>query len=261
MAARGTIIVTGASSGIGRAIAGHLSREGFDVVGTSRSAPDLERLDVTDEASCAALVRRVLARTGRIDGLVNNAGQAMLGAQEECTTDEVRALFDTNVFGAMRMTRAVLPTMRVAKRGRILHVSSVVGRIPAPFMGAYGATKHALEGYSTALDHELRGTGVRSVLVRAGFMRTAIAAGTVRVGASLDAYATARGRFEEALSRSLAGAADPVIVARCVAALLATPNPRLAYAAGREAASLARAATWLPEAAFSRSLRRQFGLS
>lgn len=93
MASPGTIIVTEASNGIGRAIAEHIATTGFDVVGTSRSMAGFERLDVTDEASCTALVERVLARTGRIDGLVNNAGQAMFGAQEECTTEEVRALF------------------------------------------------------------------------------------------------------------------------------------------------------------------------
>jgi NAD(P)-dependent dehydrogenase (short-subunit alcohol dehydrogenase family) len=106
LAAAQTIIVTGASSGIGRAIALHLSEQGHDVVGTSRGASGLERLDVTDETSCAALIERVLARTGRIDALVNNVGQAMLGAQEECSVDEVRALFEVNVFGAMRMTGA-----------------------------------------------------------------------------------------------------------------------------------------------------------
>jgi NAD(P)-dependent dehydrogenase (short-subunit alcohol dehydrogenase family) len=122
LAAPGTIIVTGASSGIGRAIAEHLATTGFDVVGTSRSTVGFERLDITDEASCTALVERVLGHTGRIDGLVNNAGQAMLGAQEECTTEEVRALFEVNVFGAMRMPKAVLPAMRAAKRGRIINI-------------------------------------------------------------------------------------------------------------------------------------------
>lgn len=261
MAFPGTIIVTGASSGIGRAIAEHLATTGFDMVGTSRSTAGFERLDITDEASCTALVGRVLGRTGRIEGLVNNAGHAMLGAQEECTTEEVRALVEVNVFGAMRMTKAVLPAMGAAKRGRIINISSVVGRIPAPFMGAYGATKHAFEGYSTALDHELRGTGVRSVLVRPGFMRTAIVEAIVRAASPLAAYAASRARFEATLDRALGRAADPAAVALAVAAILATRNLQLAYPAGREAAFPSRAAHWLREAAFGRSLRRQFGLS
>ena len=261
MATRGTIIVTGASSGIGRAIAEHLSKAGYDVVGTSRSAPGLERLDVTDEASCMALAGRVLARTGRIDGLVNNAGQAMLGAQEECATDEVRALFEVNVLGAMRMTRAVLPAMRAARSGRIVHVGSVVGRIPAPFMGGLRGDQARAGGlldgprpraawHGGALGP--RAGGLHADGHRRGHRPGGHAPSRLRGGAGR----LRGGAGPRARRCRRPGRGGP----RRSPRILATSNPRLAYAAGGEAAFLARAAHWLPEAAFGRALRRQFGL-
>lgn len=171
-------IVTGASSGIGAAIARTLSDAGATVIGTSRTEDGYARLDVTDTASCEALVADVSARHGRIDLLANNAGFAQIGAFDAFGEDEIRAAFETNVFGAMRMARAVLPAMRRAGAGRIVNICSVVSFLPAPYMGVYAATKHALQGFSVSLDHELRGTGLRSLAVRPGFMRTSIAANT-----------------------------------------------------------------------------------
>src|SRR5689334_8812737 len=147
-------VVTGVSSGIGRATAAELAARGFRVFGTVRSAgtgvpegvlPIV--LDVRDEASIEAGIADVVARAGRIDVLVNNAGGSIVGAIEETDTRQAQDLFDVNFFGAVRMTRAVLPTMRRQRAGRILFVSSVVGFLPAPFMGFYSASKHALEGY------------------------------------------------------------------------------------------------------------------
>src|SRR5436190_11915177 len=170
-------LVTGASSGIGEAAARELLAAGFTVYGTSRKAVAGEQrggvtflpLDVTDDVSVAAAVGEVLARSGHIDVLVNNAGFGVTGAAEESSVEQARALFETNVFGLMRVTRAVLPVMRAQGSGRIINVSSIVGLIPVPFMALYASSKHALEGYSESLDHEVREHGVRVLLVEPGF--------------------------------------------------------------------------------------------
>src|SRR3954469_18318988 len=149
-------LVTGASSGIGEAAARELVGAGFTVYGTSRKAVAGDQrdgvtflpLDVTDDRSVAAAIGDVLTRSGRIDVLVNNAGFGVAGAAEESSVEQARALFETNVFGSIRMTRAVLPHMRQQGSGRIINVSSVLGFLPAPFMALYAATKHAIEGYS-----------------------------------------------------------------------------------------------------------------
>src|SRR4051795_12235437 len=174
-------LVTGASSGIGEAAARELVDAGFTVYGTNRKAVAGEQrdgvtflpLDVTDDASVAIAVGDVLARSGRIDVLVNNAGFGVAGAAEESSVEQARALFETNVFGLMRVTRAVLPVMRAQGSGRIINVSSIVGLIPVPFMALYASSKHALEGYSESLDHEVREHGVRVLLVEPGFTKTA----------------------------------------------------------------------------------------
>ena len=158
-----TAIVTGASSGIGRASAEALVQAGFTVFGTSRrgggeSAGGVTMLacDVTEDGSVAAMVSTVLSKTGRIDLLVNNAGIGMLGGAEESSVSQVQALFDVNLFGVVRTTNAVLPPMRRQGQGRIVNMGSILGLVPAPYSAHYSAVKHALEGYSESLDHEVR---------------------------------------------------------------------------------------------------------
>src|SRR3954469_24439591 len=178
---RPAALVTGASAGVGEPPPHAPMGAGFTVYGTSRSAAAGEKrdgvvllpLDVTDDGSVAGVVREVLARSGRIDVLVNNAGVGIAGAAEESSIEQARALFETNVFGSIRMTRAVLPHMREQGGGRIINVSSVLGLVPAPFMALYAATKHAIEGYSESLDHEVREHGVRVLLVEPGYTNTA----------------------------------------------------------------------------------------
>src|SRR4051812_26408145 len=186
---RRVALVPGASAGIGEAAAHALAGAGFTVFGTSRRAAAGEErggvvflpLDVTDDASVAAVVREVLDRAGRIDVLVNNAGVGVSGAAEESSIEQARVLFETNVFGSMRLTRAVLPYMREQGSGRIINISSVLGFMPAPFMALYAASKHAIEGYSESLDHEVREHGVRVLLVEPAYTRTAFDANAVAV--------------------------------------------------------------------------------
>src|SRR3954453_4352425 len=182
-------LVTGASAGVGQAAARALVGAGFTVYGTSRKATAGEKrggvvflpLDVTDDESVADAVREVLDRAGRIDVLVNNAGLGVAGAAEESSIEQARGLFETNLFGSMRMTRAVLPHMRERGSGRIINVSSVLGFMPAPFMALYSASKHAIEGYSESPAPEVREQGVRALLVEPAYTRTSFDANAVAV--------------------------------------------------------------------------------
>ena len=162
-----TAIVTGASSGIGEATAERFAEAGYRVFGTSRRAAsagqrsfEMLTLDVTSDQSVEAAVREVVRRAGRIDVLVNNAGFGVAPAgAEESSIEQAQSIFDTNFFGVVRMTRAVVPEMRQQGAGRIINIGSVLGFLPMPYGALYAATKHAVEGYSESLDHELRTTG------------------------------------------------------------------------------------------------------
>jgi NAD(P)-dependent dehydrogenase (short-subunit alcohol dehydrogenase family) len=159
-------LVTGASSGIGQATAELLAAHGFTVFGTSRTPIQDTRsytwlpLDVRSDDSVQAAVQSLLAQAGRIDVLVNNAGYVQFGAIEESNVADAQAQFDTNLFGVIRMVKAVLPVMRKQGSGRIINISSIVGHIAAPYGGLYGASKFALEGLSESLSAEVRQFGV-----------------------------------------------------------------------------------------------------
>ena len=161
MSAGKIILVTGASSGIGRATADFLHAQGHVVYGANRDASRVSApwtaitLDVTKDEDCARAVAEILARHGRIDVLVNNAGLVWAGAVEDMSVEEARRQFDVNYFGALRLIRAVLPAMRGQGSGRIINVSSLAGRLGLPFQSHYSATKFALEGLTEALRPEV----------------------------------------------------------------------------------------------------------
>ena len=258
-------VVTGISSGIGRVTAEELARRGFRVFGTVRSkggaAPaGVEEvvLDVRDDASVERAVSEVLTEAGRIDVLVNNAGTSILGAIEETNTDQARALFDVNFFGAVRATRAVLPTMRAQRAGRIVFVSSVLGFLPGPFMGFYAASKHALEGYAESLDHEVRALGIRALLVEPGFMRTRLDKNSTVAALDIEDYAAARTRVGAGINASVAAGDDPALVGAVIADAIADQRPRLRYLVGKRAVTLSRLRAFLPAQMFDRGLRKQF---
>jgi short-subunit dehydrogenase len=260
---RGVALVTGASSGIGRATAQALRRDGYRVFGTSRkpmpdSADGVGMLvcDVIDDGSVQGLVDTVLSLEGQIDVLVNNAGIGLLGGAEESTAAQAKALFDVNVFGVIRMTNAVLPVMRRQRQGRIVNLSSALGFIPAPFNALYASTKHAIEGYSESLDHEVRTQGVRVVLVEPGVTRTAFEENLTRPDRPLALYNTARSHAEK-LMRELVEKGDvPEVVAEAVvrAANAASPNRR--YTAGKAAGQVRFVRRFLPESFVDKNLRK-----
>src|SRR3982751_1808942 len=254
-------LVTGASSGIGEAAARALVGAGFTVYGTSRKAAAGELrggvaflpLDVTDDQSVAGAVRELLGRSGRIDVLVNNAGGGIAGAAEESSIEQARALFDTNLFGSIRMTRAVLPQMREQGSGRIINISSVLGLVPAPFGALYAATKHAIEGYSESVDHEVREYGIRVLLVEPGYTSTGFEANAMTADSPLPVYAEQRAVFGDVLATAMRGADDPAVIAKVIVAAATDPRPKLRYPAG----SLAGRVSVLRRAARARAFDKQ----
>jgi short-subunit dehydrogenase len=264
-----TALLTGASSGIGKAAATALAKAGYRVVGTSRRATPGEvrdgvrmvACDVTSDESVTATVAQVHAELGRIDLLVNNAGVGVTGAAEESSIAQVRALFETNVLGVVRMTNAVLPIMRRQGAGRILNIGSGLGLIPAPYGAYYSASKHALEGYSESLDHEVREFGVRVVVIEPGATRTSFEASTVPADTPLSAYDASRARYLAAYERAMSAAATAASVADTIVRAARDGAPRLRYPSGKDARQAAFARRFVPRALFDRILRSQFGLA
>jgi NAD(P)-dependent dehydrogenase (short-subunit alcohol dehydrogenase family) len=257
-------LVTGASSGIGEAAARELVGAGFTVYGTSRKAAAGEKrgevvflpLDVTDDDSVAAAVREVVERSGRIDVLVNNAGLGVAGAAEESSIDQARELFDTNLFGSIRMTRAVLPQMREQGSGRIINISSVLGLIPAPFAALYAATKHAVEGYSESLDHEVREFGIRVLLVEPGYTRTAFDANAIPADEPLPLYTQRREVLDVLLAEAIKGGDEPSVVGESVVAAATDTRPKLRYPAGSLARRVSKLRRYAPSTAFDKQIRK-----
>jgi short-subunit dehydrogenase len=263
----GVALVTGASTGIGHETAKALQNAGFRVFGTSRRAMAdrsdgiaMLTCDVTDDASVAKLVDEVLAKAGRIDLLVNNAGTGLIGAAEESSIAQAQALFDVNVFGVARMANAVLPVMRNQKSGRIINISSILGLIPSPFNAYYSSTKHAVEGYSESLDHEVRPYGIRVVLVEPGVTRTSFEENLIRADTPLTTYGVERSRMEQ-LMREWVGTGDaPQAIADTVVKAATASKPKLRYAAGKQSRQVGFLRRFVPEFAFDKSLRKQLGL-
>ncbi|HZF36382.1 MAG TPA: oxidoreductase, partial [Candidatus Angelobacter sp.] len=217
-------LVTGASSGIGEATAERLAKAGYKVYGTSRRGAQAGKrsfemlpLDVTSDESVEAAVSDVMRRHGRIDLLVNNAGFGVAPAgAEESSLDQARSIFETNFFGLVRMTRAVVPHMRRQGSGRIINIGSVLGFLPMPYGALYAATKHAVEGYSESLDHELRTRGIRVSVIEPAYTKTPFDANFMEPDAKLDEYREARAGMSKRVSEVMATAEPPGVVADTV---------------------------------------------
>ena len=245
------VLITGASSGIGRAVAEHLHQRGCRVYGTSRRAPRaivedraamdaatsafrLIPMDVTSDDSVGAAIGVVLAREGRIDVVVNSAGSGIAGSVEDTSIDEARAQFETNFFGVVRVCRAVLPVMRRQGSGCVINVSSIAGRIAVPFQAFYTASKFAVEGFTEALRMEAAPFGVRVALVEPGDFRTGFTASRVIVHAArgTTAYAGRQAAALKVMEADEANGATPEVVGRLVERIVTTGAPRLRYPVG-----------------------------
>jgi len=266
------ILLTGCSSGIGRAAAIALAERGHRVFASARNRNDLaeiERgddlatvaLDVTDPATITAAVEAVLSRAGRIDVLVNNAGYGQYGSVEEVTTDEWRAQFEVNLFGAIAVTQAVLPAMRQQRRGTIVNVSSVAGKVAIPFAAPYCASKHALEAVSDALRVELAPFGIQVVLVEPGPIatrfgeraRSGVAPLLSRPGPYRELYALAERAMDVDFQK---GKLPAEAVARVIVDAIESERPRARYPVGPMARAFIALRRVLPDRWLDGQLRR-----
>jgi NAD(P)-dependent dehydrogenase (short-subunit alcohol dehydrogenase family) len=268
------VLVTGASSGIGRAAALEFARRGHQVFAVARreqalaglaaAAPNIRAvsLDVTDTGSVDRAWAEINASTGGsgVDVLVNNAGFALAGPVEILTDADVRRQFATNVFGLLTMTRAALPAMRARGSGRVINISSLVGRTTFPGMGVYGATKYAVEALSDALRQETAGFGVRVIIIEPGFAATSLgeaADAAPAAGQEIpDAYATLMARGTRYVAAQIAKGIAPERVAAAIVRAATHPNPRARYVVPGTARPLIALLTSLPERLADRAKQR-----
>jgi NADP-dependent 3-hydroxy acid dehydrogenase YdfG/pimeloyl-ACP methyl ester carboxylesterase/glyoxylase-like metal-dependent hydrolase (beta-lactamase superfamily II) len=267
----GVALITGCSTGIGRATAKRLALAGYRVVATARHRETLDgldvamalKLDVTDAASIGAAVDAVLQRYGRIDVLVNNAGYALRGAVEDVDVAAVRSMVDVNVLGIVRMVQAVVPAMRRQGSGRIVNVGSLAGKLGGPANGTYAATKHAIEALSDALRWELAPFGIQVILVQPGAIRSAFEQTVTRESGAWLArpespYAPLYARVAAANAEIRAAESGPEVVARVILAAARAERPHARYPAAIP--FLARLAMALPDHAKDLVVRRMYNL-
>jgi NAD(P)-dependent dehydrogenase (short-subunit alcohol dehydrogenase family) len=261
-------LVTGASSGIGEATAERLAQAGYRVYGTSRRVSpagqrsfDMLSLDVARDESVDAAVEEVLRLHGRIDLLVNNAGVSVAPAgAEESSMEQAQSIFETNFFGLVRMTRAVVPHMRSQGHGRIVNISSVLGFLPMPYMALYAATKHAVEGYSESLDHELRTRGIRVSLIQPAYTNTQFDANALEADAKLDEYHEIRASLAKMMKKVVAAGDKPAVVADVVLKAASAAKPKLRYTAGGVAGRLRLLRRFAPAAVLDAGIRKDMRL-
>lgn len=264
-----SVLVTGASSGIGAATAKHLASAGFRVFGTTRKpeslppgAPAIEwvPMDVRDEASVSSAVSQVLAAAGALDALVCNAGFGIFGSVEEVSVDEAHAQFDTNFFGVLRCLRVVLPGMRERARGRVVLVGSLAGRAPLPFQAHYSASKAAVDALALALRSELHGHGVSVSLVEPGDIRTPFNEAIDFSASARSVYAPRIRRCQEVVEESLPKAPGPEVVARAIHRALTARRPRVRYPVGPDSWSVPCGRRLLPDWLTLRVVRTHYGV-
>jgi NAD(P)-dependent dehydrogenase (short-subunit alcohol dehydrogenase family) len=261
-------MVTGASSGIGKATAERLAAAGYQVYGTSRRAAQTSQrafgmlpLDVTSDDSVDTAVNELMRLEGRIDLLVNNAGFGVAPAgAEESSIEQARSIFETNFFGIVRMTRAVVPYMRKQGGGRIINIGSVLGFLPMPYGALYAATKHAIEGYSESLDHELRTRGIRVSVIEPAYTKTPFDANFLEPDAKLEEYREVRAAVSTRVKELMATAEQPGVVADVVLKAASAARPKLRYTAGGLAGRLRLLRRFAPAGLVDTGIRRDLRL-
>lgn len=261
-------LVTGCSTGIGRATAVELTKRGFEVIATARRPETLKDLDVvatlaldvdSDESVAAAV-----AAAGQIDVLVNNAGFGVTGPVETVPLAEVRRMFETNVFGVIRMIQAVVPQMRERGAGTIVNVTSLAGRVAPPFDGFYSATKFGVEGLSEALHYEVGHYGIRVVLIEPGVFETAFGDNASRWGMENGAYDELEAQWEVSRTRLPGGdeaAQGPEQVASVIAEAIEAKEHKLRHPVGADAELVVAVRAQLDDAAFESTMRETLGLT
>lgn len=268
------VAVTGASRGIGRATALLLARRGYRVIALARSREELDtlaadgahaiipiELDIADQPSRDRAVQAIMAATDGygIDVLVNNAGYSQMGPMEEVTAEQLRRQFEVNVIGLHAFTRPFLPAMRHRRHGRVVNVSSAAGRISTPFMGAYSASKFALEGVSDALRVELSPFGVQVILIEPGPIKTNFGEAAARAGGPDSPYATYERRWRQTRTASDRFETPPEAVARTIVRAIEAPHPRPRYTVTLSAKAGTVARRLAPDVVLDWIFRRALG--
>src|SRR6266568_3675723 len=278
-----TVLITGATDGLGKAAALLLAERGYRVFAAGRSAEkraqldalarekklplETLELDVCDDASVKAAVSSVLQKSGAIDVLINNAGLVYVGAVEDLRMEDWRRQFETNFFGVIRVTQAVLPQMRERRKGRILMMSSVSGFVTPPTQGAYSASKHAIEALSNALRHELYPFGIHTILIQPGYIVTNIQPTAMELAQTYQEMFT-NGPYAKIYASYLGSASStrakskttPEDCARIMLKAIEAPHPKARYGV-TSLATFAKWAKWLlTDSAADRLIRRRYGI-
>src|SRR5580765_1208846 len=260
-------LVTGASSGFGQLTASSLADRGYRVFGTSRrehSTPSngigMLRLDVRSDDSVRSCVEQVMAQVDRIDVLVNNAGQIHASVVEETSLEQAKDILETNFWGAVRVTDAVLPIMRRQRHGHIINMSSLAGLVGIPGQGFYSASKFALEGYTEALSIEVEEFNIVVSLIEPGFFKTHLHREMQRGALRSDDYATVRAALETTLAVAIEQGDDPHKVAEMIVRIAGTKSPRLRYRVGHDSVWVPRLRALLSHKLFRRGMRRRFNM-
>lgn len=271
-----SILVTGASSGIGEATAIHLAHQGFRVFASARRASKLKEIsglgggritpvemDVTDQKSINAALEKIAGEGVTLYGLVNNAGVSAMGPFEKLPLTEWRGVFETNIFGLVAVTQAVLPQMRKAGRGRIVNIGSLTGRIASPFQSAYAATKHAVEGLSDSLRREMAPHGIKVSVVRPGAINTPFGHHEQEMLAQYEddaVYGEQVKVFKAWFEKQHPTAPPPIVVAEAVHEALTAERPQSRYTAPKDMTYAIALRNFLPSAVTDRILERVNGL-
>ncbi|MDM9649078.1 oxidoreductase [Rhizobium sp. S163] len=269
-----TALVTGASSGMGKAIAKRLISDGYKVFAAARRVEKMDdlarmgatplRMDISNEVEIRAAVETILAQTGGVDVLVNNAGFGLYGPVEEIGVDEARYQFEVNVFGPARLTQMLLPAMRKKGAGTIVNITSMGGKIYTLLGAWYHATKHALEGWSDSLRLELAPFGIRVVVVEPGLIETGFG-GVVADGLLKRSGGGPYAKVTQAVANSTRQAyghgrgTDPVVIAGIVSRAVASRKPRTRYVSGKYAKPMIMIRKWFGDRLFDRVITSQMG--
>jgi NAD(P)-dependent dehydrogenase (short-subunit alcohol dehydrogenase family) len=268
-------VVTGSSTGIGYETSLILARNGFLTYATMRNLNKSEsiesittkenlpihikQLDVTDDTSVKNAVEAISSETGRIDLLVNNAGYGLNGAFEDLAMDEIKAQYETNLFGLIRTTQAVLPIMRRQKSGTVINISSGVGRFGLPGSSAYVSTKFAVEGLSESMSYELEPFGIKVVLVEPGVIKTNFVDGMVIARKSQDPkspYSQIIQKMVTGLEEMMKNGSSPDLVAKVVLNAAINENPSLRYLAGNDVEQLLESKRKMPDEEFYKMMKQ-----
>jgi NAD(P)-dependent dehydrogenase (short-subunit alcohol dehydrogenase family) len=265
---RSTVLITGSSAGIGKATALLFRQRGWNVAATMRSpdkATDLQgldhlsplRLDVTDSGSIQSAIAKTLETFGGIDAVVNNAGYGLMGPFENCTLDQIRRQFDTNVFGLMAVSQAILPHFRDRKRGTLINISSIGGRLTFPLYSLYHSTKWAVEGFSESLHYELAPLNIRVKLVEPGAIQTDFYERSADRQLKLDPdYQSFYQRVMPRMDKAGQSGSPPEAVAEVIFRAATDGRDQLRYAAGKQAGFLLTLRKLLPEPLFYQLIRQ-----